>query len=173
MKNTILDWTLTDSQLVVRSFQISLETSDCLQFIDLTDFISDFVASSNISFGMVNIQSRHTTAAIMINENEPLLLQDIRRTLEEVAPSQNQYRHDDFATRTVNLFPDETENGHSHCKAVFLRTSETVNIVDGVLQLGRWQRIFLVELDQSRHRDVSLMVLGQQSSAFSQEQLCV
>ncbi len=59
------------------------------------------------------------------------------------------------------MTPDEKPNGHAHCKALFLRSSETINIVDGRLQLGRWQRIFLLELDCPRRRTVSVMVMGQ------------
>ena len=57
--------------------------------------------------------------------------------------------------------PNEPANGHAHCQAIFLPTSVSLNIVDGRLQLGRWQSIFFVELDQARERSVSLMVIGQ------------
>ncbi len=136
-------------------------TVECLQFIEITDSIAEIVAASGVEFGMVNIQTRHTTTAIIINENESLLLDDMRRTLERVAPRYEAYRHDDFSVRTENMTSDENPNGHAHCKALFLRSSESVNIVDGQLQLGRWQRIFLLELDCARPRTVSVMVIGQ------------
>jgi len=139
---------------------IRIETSDCLQFIDLTDRIVELVEDKGIRSGTVNVQTRHTTTAIMVNENEPLLLEDMRRTLERLAPRETEYAHNDFSIRTVNMQPDETENGHSHCKAMFLRTSETLNIIDGVIQLGRWQRIFLIELDGARSRSVSVLMMG-------------
>ena len=65
-----------------------------------------------------------------------------------------------FSVRTVNMCPDEQKNGHSHCKAMFLRTSETLNLADGIVQLGQWQRIFLLELDSARKRSVSVMIIG-------------
>jgi thiamine phosphate synthase YjbQ (UPF0047 family) len=43
---------------------------------------------------------------------------------------------------------------------MFLRASETLNIVDGEIELGPWQRIFFIELDRARERTVSVMVLG-------------
>ncbi len=141
--------------------QLSVETEACLQFIDLTDEIVRLVQSSGISQGFVNVQTRHTTAAIVINEGEPLLLDDFKRTLERLAPRSVAYRHDDFAIRTENLTPDEKPNGHAHCKALFLRSSETINIVNGRPDLGRWQRVFLLELDGARQRTVSVMLLGQ------------
>jgi thiamine phosphate synthase YjbQ (UPF0047 family) len=56
-------------------------------------------------------------------------------------------RDDDFSRRTVNLMPGERRNGHAHCRAALLRTSESVPVAGGVLTLGRWQRVFLVEFD--------------------------
>jgi secondary thiamine-phosphate synthase enzyme len=97
---------------------------------------------------------------VVINEDEPLLLEDMRRTLERLAPQEMEYLHNDFDRRTVNMFPSEHENGHSHCKALFMKTSEMLNIIDGEVQLGQWQRIFLIELDCARARTVSVMVMG-------------
>jgi secondary thiamine-phosphate synthase enzyme len=140
---------------------IRLETQECLEFIDLTDEVIALVQASGISHGMVNVQTQHTTAAIIVNEDEPLLLDDLRRTLEQMAPRSLVYRHDDFSIRTANLTPDEKPNGHAHCKALFLRSSETLNLVGGKLELGRWQRLFFVELDCARERTVSVMLMGQ------------
>ena len=142
---------------------IHLETAECLQFIDITDRVVELVEDCGIQNGIVNVQTRHTTTAIIINESEPLLLEDMRRTLDRLAPRGLEYGHNDFSIRTTNMQPDETENGHSHCKAMFLRTSETLNLTDGVIQLGRWQRVFLIELDGARSRTVSVMVIGHQN----------
>ncbi len=73
----------------------------------------------------------------------------MKEVLHQLIPQNHKYHHDDFTIRTVNLTPEEQPNGHSHCRALLLRTSETVHLVDGILQLGPWQRIFLVELDRS------------------------
>jgi secondary thiamine-phosphate synthase enzyme len=89
-----------------------------------------------------------------------LLLTDFESTLEQAAPADISYRHDDASVRTVNLTPDERVNGHAHCRALLLPVSACLSVVDGRLLLGRWQRVFLVELDGPRERVVSLMVLG-------------
>jgi secondary thiamine-phosphate synthase enzyme len=141
-------------------YSIPLRTRECLQFIDLTDELASLVAASGVINGTVNVQSRHTTAAVVVNEDEPLLLEDLKRTLERLAPRGADYRHDDFSVRTANLTPDEQPNGHAHCKALALRASETINVVNGELQLGRWQRVFFVELDCARAREVSVLVMG-------------
>jgi secondary thiamine-phosphate synthase enzyme len=141
---------------------IPLETQECLQFIDLTDQIIALVRRSSVRNGFANIQTRHTTTAVMINENEPLLIQDMKKVFERLAPHDAAYHHDNFELRTVNMCPGEDKNGHAHCKAMFLKASETVNVVDGAVQLGQWQRIFFIELDRGKQRSVSVMVLGQE-----------
>jgi secondary thiamine-phosphate synthase enzyme len=145
---------------------LQLETEGGVQFIDITDQITEVVAESGITHGWVNIQTQHTTTAVVINEHEPLLLEDMQDLLERFAPLEHTYRHNDFSIRTVNMQPDEQPNGHSHCRALFLRASETVNVVDGVMTLGRWQRIFFIELDCARQRHLSVMVMGQAGPRF-------
>jgi len=140
---------------------LELQTAETLQFIDLTDEVRAWVAASGVANGMVNVQTRHTTTAVIINEAEPLLRDDLKEMLNRLAPPQNYYRHNDFDVRTANLTPDETPNGHSHCQSLLLSSAATVNIIDGVLQLGCWQRIFFIELDHARFRTVSLTVMGQ------------
>jgi secondary thiamine-phosphate synthase enzyme len=140
---------------------ICLETEGTLQFVDLTDLLAALVRRSGVRSGFANIQTRHTTTAITVNENEPLLIEDMKGTLQKLAPSDAFYRHDDFEIRTVNLCPAEEKNGHAHCKGLFLKASETLNIVEGTIQLGQWQRIFFIELDRARKRTVSVVVIGQ------------
>ncbi len=140
--------------------EIRVKTSECLQFIDLTSHIANIVARSGIRHGMVNVQTKHTTTALIVNENEPLLLNDLKRMLDSYAPRDGEYEHNDFSRR-VDIPPDEPANGHSHCKALFLPASMMLNVADGKLQLGRWQSLFLIELDEARERSVSVLVLGQ------------
>src|SRR5262249_40465208 len=119
---------------------IRLRTSECMQFIDITDEVEEIVARAGahagIRHGWVNVQTKHTTTAIMVNETEPLLHEDLKRILERLAPRSGEYEHNDFSRR-VDIPPDEPANGHSHCKALFLPMSVCVNVTDGLLQLGR------------------------------------
>lgn len=138
-----------------------VRTLEPLEFIDLTERVRSLVRESGIRTGIVNLQTQHTTTAIVVNELEPLLHCDMKRLLERLAPESDHYDHDNLAIRTVNLTPDERRNGHAHCRAMFFRTSETINIVDGDLRLGRWQRIFLLELDGPQERAISALLMGQ------------
>src|SRR5688572_9011197 len=139
---------------------IRIDTEHPTQFIDLTPDLEAFVAASGIQSGLLNVQSLHTTAAIVVNEHEPLLLTDMTGLLERLAPEDAVYRHDNVTLRTVNCVLGEPPNGHSHCRALLLGSTAALNVIDGALQLGRWQRVFLVELDGPRTRDVSLLLFG-------------
>ena len=139
--------------------EIEVRTGAALEFVDVTERARAVVERSGIVEGLVSVQSLHTTAAVIVNEAEPLLLEDLRATLERAAPRHLAYRHDDFSLRE-EVAPDEPANGHAHCRSLFLRASETLAIADGRLRLGRWQRLFLVELDGPRARTLCLTVLG-------------
>jgi len=140
--------------------ELEVPTGASLAFVDLTDRVAGAVERSGLSDGLVAVQSLHTTAAIVVNEHEPLLLEDLREALERAAPCHLAYRHDDFGARTVNMGPGEPANGHAHAKALFLRSSETLAVAAGRLRLGRWQRVFLLELDGPRIRTVVVTVVG-------------
>jgi secondary thiamine-phosphate synthase enzyme len=141
--------------------RIRVATEQPIEFIDLTARIEALAAEAGIHAGFVNIQSLHTTTAIVVNEHEPLLLVDFGDLFARVAPRHAPYRHNDPNARTLPVAPDERPNGHAHCQAVLLGSSTSMNFAEGRLQLGRWQRVFLVELDGPRAREVSVLILGE------------
>ncbi|MCC7178821.1 MAG: YjbQ family protein [Acidobacteria bacterium] len=147
----------------VRAFHVTLRVSSRLptEFVDLTDRLERLIAEAGLGTGLLNVQTRHTTTAIVVNEHEPLLLSDFQALLEAAAPHDGRYRHDDLGARTVNLTAGERPNGHAHCRALFLPSSACLNVTDGRLRLGRWQRVFFVELDGPQEREISVMVLGE------------
>ena len=146
---------------VYRQTRIRIVTERPTELIDLTDGLQTFVVDSGIEVGFLNVQTLHTTTAIVVNEHEPLLLTDFVTLLDSVAPRNAAYRHDDETLRAVNLMPGERSNGHAHCQALLLGASVCLNVVEGRLVLGRWQRIFLVELDGPRPRDISALLMGE------------
>ena len=148
---------------------ISVVTREATEFVDLTPTLVALVESLGVREGLLTVQTLHTTTGVMINEHEPLLLGDLKAMFERLAPT-GRYEHDDFERRTVNLTPDERVNGHAHCRAALLRTSESLPVVSGALTLGRWQRVFLVELDGPRaQREVQVQVVGESDPALVAE----
>jgi secondary thiamine-phosphate synthase enzyme len=132
--------------------RLVLETREPIQFLDITSDVVEVLRTCRLRDGIVTVFSRHTTAAVCIQEDEPLLLEDLREFLTRSAPAELHYRHNDFRVRTVHMHDDESPNGHAHCLQMMLGASETIPVADGKLELGTWQRIFLVELDGPRPR---------------------
>jgi secondary thiamine-phosphate synthase enzyme len=143
----------------VSSDAVEIRTEERIQFIDVTELVAERVRRSGIGHGLVCVQSRHTTAAVVVNENEPLFIEDAKRMLERLAPWDAPYGHNELHRRG-DAAPDESRNGDAHCRALLLGSSQTLPVVDGALQLGRWQRVFLVELDGPRRRTVWVVVMG-------------
>lgn len=140
---------------------LTLWSEERMQFIDLTERVGRSLARSGVRDGILQVRVLHTTAAIVVNENEPLLIEDFKAMLERLAPEDVDYAHDDPIRRRVNLEPMERRNGHSHARALLLGESRQLNVLEGKVELGRWQSIFLVEFDGPRRRQISLTVLGQ------------
>ena len=140
--------------------RLRFKTSGPTQFVDITELLREEVRRSGLRMGRIHLQSLHTTVGLAVNENEPLLLRDLARTLRNFAPPNAYYEHNDFSRRTVNMNPDECANGHAHVQHLYLGTSETIPVVDGRVTLGTWQRIFLIELDHPRLRRVLVNVVG-------------
>lgn len=135
--------------------RICLQTGHAPHFIDITDDILKRVDASGFRNGLAVVASQHTTASLLINEHEPELLKDLSRLMVELAPAEKTYAHND-----VPCVPGERPNGHAHCQSLLLNTSVSIPIVNGLPALGRYQRIFLVELDCPRRREVSVVLLG-------------
>ena len=148
-----------------RHVKIQIATERACEFIDVTPDVEALVAQAGITVGFVNVQSLHTTTSIVVNECEPQLLTDFAELLERAAPPGASYRHDDVTVRTVNVIAGERINGHSHCQALLLASSVCLNIANGCLQLGRWQRVFLAELDGPQTRDLSVLIFGTSAPA--------
>jgi secondary thiamine-phosphate synthase enzyme len=138
---------------------IRIRTQRGPQFVDITDQVMEAVREAAITNGFAVVFSRHTTAAVRINENCPHLLQDMEDMLRRLAPPEGEYRHNVYA----HAFSQNGErpNGHSHCQHLLLGASEAVPVVEGKLLLGQWQRIFLVELDHGRDREVVVQLIGE------------
>lgn len=139
--------------------RLRLTTAAATEFVDITDRLHQAVADSGIDVGLLNVQTTHTTTGVIVNEGEPRLHDDFHAALARLAPLGVAYRHDDLARRP-EVPVDEPRNGHAHCRALVLPTTVCLNIIHGRLSLGRWQRVFVVELDGPRQREIGVVVIG-------------
>ncbi len=144
-----------------RSFRLQLNSKQAPEFIDITEWVRQCVSKSQVDNGFVVVYSRHTTAAIRINENEPLLLADMEKFLEKISPRNDDYQHNNFEIRTVNMTANESPNGHAHLQHLLLGSSETIPVIDGSMQFGQYQSVFFIELDRPRAREVLVQIVGE------------
>ena len=140
--------------------KIPLETKKQFEVIDITSHVKAAVAEAKIKSGLAVIFCPHTTASVRLNHNEPLLMQDILKSLYRLVPIDISYSHDLFEVRQ-NVAPNERSNGHAHVKAFLLGSSETLIIENSQLLLGGKQSLFFVEFDGGRSREVFVKIMGE------------
>ncbi|MCU7942366.1 MAG: secondary thiamine-phosphate synthase enzyme YjbQ [Candidatus Thiodiazotropha sp. (ex Cardiolucina cf. quadrata)] len=139
--------------------ELNFSTSRSFEVCDITEQVESVVRASGVLEGTVAITSLHTTCAISVNENEERLFEDIRNFFLTIASPEGSYNHNDLHLR-INIPPDEPENAHAHLIAMILGNSETVPVHDGMLVLGRYQSILLLEMDGPRERTCAVQVVG-------------
>lgn len=149
------------ARFLYRHTRLRILTEQATEFIDITSGLESLVADAGLRVGLLNVQTLHTTAAIVVNEHEPGLVDDFGAVLASLAPQGAPYRHDGFEHRPAGATPEERPNGHAHCRALVLNPSACLNVADGRLALGRWQRVFLAELDGPRARDLAIVLVGE------------
>ena len=134
--------------MTVKSNSFKIDTNKNFEIIDITSKINNLL---DINEGIVSIFSRHSTSAIVVNENESGLLSDLEFTLDNLITDKYSYSHD----RIDN-------NARSHLKSFILSSSESLPVKNGKLDLGTWQSVFFIELDGPRRsRTVTLTMVGE------------
>jgi secondary thiamine-phosphate synthase enzyme len=134
--------------MTIRTCSLKINTNKNFEIIDITSLINDAVDIDN---GIISIFSKHSTSAIVVNENESGLLNDLEFMLNNLVSDKFSYQHD----RIDN-------NARSHLKSFLLSSSECVPVKNSKLDLGTWQSVFFVELDGPRQgRTVTLTMVGE------------
>ena len=120
---------------------------------EITDDVGKIVRQSKIGTGTATVFVRHTSCSLVLMENAaPAARRDLEKFFERLVPETADYEHDDEG-------PDDST---SHIRMALTRTSEVVPIVDGRLQLGTWQGIFLFEHRRAAHtRKIIVTVIGE------------
>jgi secondary thiamine-phosphate synthase enzyme len=143
--------------------ETNLRTAGGLTVTDITEQVQEAVRESGVRDGVCCVYSPHTTCSVRVNEYERGFLEDFSVLLRRLVPTEHYYAHDDWDRRTENLAEDEMaiSNGHSHCMSMLMGPAgESIPVRDGVLCLGRWQRVLFLELDRERERRWLVHVVG-------------
>ncbi len=153
-----------EGKVGVFSGEIVVSTKEALEFYDVTDEVAGILQDHGVKQGIVTVYTAHTTTALKINEKESGFFEDFKKFMKKLLPADDEYQHNDFDVRDPATFcemGEECANGHSHCQQMLVGSaSETIPVKDGKMLLGRWQRIFLVELDHARERTIHVQAIG-------------
>ena len=111
---------------------------------EITDDVQSKIDKSGVRNGTVTVFVQHTSSSIVIMENaDPTAQRDLEKFFDRLVPENADY------------FTHDAEGGDdmpSHIRMVLTRTSETVPVMDGKMQLGTWQGVFLFEHRRAPHR---------------------
>ncbi|TGC10980.1 secondary thiamine-phosphate synthase enzyme YjbQ [Methanolobus halotolerans] len=139
--------------MVVVTEYLEFDTRGNTDIIDLTADVSSLVASSGVMDGIVMVFVPGSTAAISTIEYESGLISDLQEALERLVPQDFNYRHNEKW---------HDGNGHSHVRASLLGQSESFPLLGGSIQLGTWQQIIFIDLDnRPRSRKVLVQIYGE------------
>jgi len=129
---------------------LTIKTFKANALYDITNEVKEFVTSSGVNSGLINVYAQGATAAIMIQENwDDSVQTDVISLLKKLIPS-GVWEHD-----------KQDNNGDAHLKAGLIGPSETIPIINGKIGLSTWQNIFFCEFDGPRQkRDIILTIFG-------------
>jgi len=130
---------------------IPIKTKKIYDFVEITSEVEKVVKESKLKNGIVFLNALHNTAALILQENDPTIHQDIIKTLEGLVPMKEKYAHD----------YEGNENATAHIKSNLLGTSVTIPLKNSKLELGTWQSVFVIELFEPRNRQVVITIIGE------------
>ncbi len=128
-----------------KEFKVSTQTR--YQLVDVTDKVEEVVRNAGVKDGQVLVFVPHSTAAVLLTENEEGLKQDWLDFLKKLV-SRFDFQHN----RIDN-------NADSHILSGLLGQGKTLPIEKGRLVRGTWQQIFLAEFDGPKSRKVQVRVV--------------
>lgn len=124
--------------------EIKLQTRERYQLVDITSKVEELVKKSGIEEGICLVFVPHSTAGILLTENEEGLKKDWLKFLKKLVEGLK-FEH--------NLIDN---NADSHLLAGLLGQGRVLPIEKGKLTRGTWQEILLVEFDGPRERKVKI-----------------
>jgi secondary thiamine-phosphate synthase enzyme len=121
---------------------------------EITGDVQAKIDKCGVRTGTVTVFVQHTSCSLIVMENaDPTARKDLEEFFERLVPEDS-----DYFVHTTEGADDST----SHIRMVLTRTSETVPIIDGKMQLGTWQGIFLFEHRRASHRrKITVTIIGE------------
>lgn len=135
--------------------RIEVQTSKRMEIHDLTATVQEMVRATGVSAGLVTVSTMHTTTAVFVNEPQSALLEDVQQMLERLVPRGEEWKHND-----PRYSDCDRHNADAHLRAIMLGSSVTLQVAEGALTMGQWQRVLMAEFDGPRKRGLVLQVMA-------------
>jgi secondary thiamine-phosphate synthase enzyme len=140
--------------MAVRTVPLRVEMRGGTSIENITQTVQEAVAGTALQAGIVTVFVRHTTASVMLIEDEPGIRADTRTFWDRTVPADPAWQHN-----TKN--PGE-DNGHSHLRGQLQGSFVTIPFSGGAMLLGTWQQIVLIDFDtRARTRDLIIQIMGE------------
>ncbi len=130
---------------------LTFNTKKRRELIRITETVKEAVKESKVKEGLCLVSAMHLTSAVIIQDDEEGLHEDIWEWLEKLAPFKPNYKHH----RTGE------DNGDAHLKNLLVHLQVVLPITKGELDLGPWQEIFYAEFDGQRPKRVVIKIIGE------------
>ncbi|MEE9575243.1 MAG: secondary thiamine-phosphate synthase enzyme YjbQ [Gammaproteobacteria bacterium] len=138
--------------MMVFTRRVTLVSEGSFYTQNVTEKVREVIKESAILEGMALVFFMHTTGAIMVTEHEAGILVDLENLLESIIPVQDDYKH--------HLRGADT-NAAAHLRSALMNNSITVPVTEGDLDLGAYQEILVIDLDErTKKRTLVIKVLG-------------
>jgi secondary thiamine-phosphate synthase enzyme len=147
--------TETNGTTGVHVRKIEVQTSKRMEIHDLTSTVQEMVRATGVAAGLVTVSTMHTTTAVFVNEPQSALLEDVQDMLERLVPRAEEWKHND-----PRYSDCDRHSADAHLRAIMLGSSVTLQVAEGALTMGQWQRVLMAELDGPRKRGLVLQVLA-------------
>ena len=135
---------------MIKNKIIKFETKGFNDIVDITKEASDF--ASEFTEGLLNVFVQGSTLSVTTIEYEEGVVEDLKNAISRIAPEDIEYIH--------NLKWGDG-NGFSHVRSAILGPSISIPINDGLLRLGTWQQIVVIDFDnRPRSRKVFLSIVS-------------
>jgi secondary thiamine-phosphate synthase enzyme len=136
------------TEVKVFNFSHAFSTKMENEFVDLSEIAQMVVVKSKIRNGLLHAFAPHATGVLLLTENDPALLEDIRSFVEVAVPRNKKYKH--------------PSNTHSHLRSVLVGSAKTMPVINGRVSFGTWQSLVFMETDICpRQRSVIFQVIGE------------
>ena len=136
--------------IINEKFNINTERNT--DIIDITKHVQNCVYKHELRDAFVCVSVQSSTSAITTIEYENGLIQDLQEALEILAPTGKEYHHDE-------IWHDG--NGYAHVRSALVGTSVCISLIDGILSLGTWQQIVLLDFDnKQRSRTINVQIIS-------------